>query len=142
MKQNSLIRTLYLYFFSMLGLILVVVGGIRFIDMGLKAFVFPKAEQDIRFNYLQPPFPYSIEKLSSPEQVNGLSEDEIETLKRFLTEYKQWQEQKSQIDPLTARRQREASINLSLILVGLPLYLYHWRIIKRESQRRTANDKQ
>ena len=35
-----LIRTIYLYLFALLGLALLTIGGVRFVDMGLKAFVF------------------------------------------------------------------------------------------------------
>lgn len=32
------------------------------------------------------------------------------------------------------QRQRELSGSLSMIIVGLPLYLYHWNIIKKENK--------
>jgi hypothetical protein len=34
-------------------------------------------------------------------------------------------------------RQREISGSLAMILVGLPLYLYHWRMIQKEDKRDT-----
>ena len=39
-----------------------------------------------------------------------------------------------EVNYVTAKRHRDASLNLSLILIGLPLYLYHWRIIKKETK--------
>lgn len=62
-KPRSLIRTIYLYLFALVGLALLTTGTVRFVDMGL-----------------------------------------------------------------------DASINLAMILVGLPLYLYHWQIIGRETR--------
>jgi len=44
--------------------------------------------------------------------------------------------EKEKIDPVTCRRHKDAFLNLAMILIGLPLYLYHWRIIKRETQDR------
>jgi len=45
MEKHSLVRTIYLYLFALVGLTLLVIGTVRFVDMGLKAFVFTKAEQ-------------------------------------------------------------------------------------------------
>ena len=107
MKNNSLIRSLYLYIFALLGLVLIIIGGVRFLDMGLKTFVFTKADQEYNYRY--------------PALVKG---EDLEN---------QCPELISQSDYITARRQEDASINLALILIGLPLYLYHWTLIKREN---------
>ncbi len=133
----SILRTIYLYFFSALGLVLVIIGAIRFIDMGLKTFIFTQADQQLRYYYSLPPTPVPLEKISQLSKENqGLSEEEKQLLKEFLKEYKEIKEKNEKIDPVVAKRQRDASINLSLIIVGLPLYLYHWRIIKRENKKK------
>jgi len=135
MNHYPLIRTIYLYLFALLGLVLLTIGGIRFIDMGLKAFVFTKAEEEQRLIYRQPSYlPYPVERIEKLQDEEGLSEEEKATVKQWLADYKDWKERRSQIDPVTARRHRDASLNLSLILIGLPLYLYHWRIIKKETK--------
>jgi len=108
MKKDSIIRTIYLYIFSLLGLALIIIGGVRFIDMGLKAYVFTKADQEMEYDY------------RAPSKLEG---DTIECPELI-----------SRADNITSRRHRDASINLALILVGLPLYLYHWGMIKRESK--------
>lgn len=138
MKHYPLIRTIYLYLFTLLGLVLLIIGGVRFVDMGLKAFVFTKAEEEQRLLRKEPPYmPYSIQKIQElQEDEEGLSEEEKAAIGQWLADYKDWQEKRSKIDYLTSRRHRDASVNLSLILVGLPLYLYHWRIIRRETKNR------
>lgn len=136
----SILRTIYLYFFSALGLVLIIIGGVRFIDMGLKTFVFTKADQELKYYYSLPPVPVAVEKLSTlSEQDNSLTDQEKQVLKEFLAEYEKMRSQRETIDPLVARRQRDASINLSLIIVGLPLYLYHWRIIKKENKNKQSS---
>ncbi len=135
MKHYPLIRTIYLYLFTLLGLVLLIIGGVRFIDMGLKAFVFTKAEEEQRLIYKQPySIPYPVQQIEKFQEEEGLSEEEKTTIKQWLSDYKDWEERRSQIDPVTAKRHRNASLNLALILVGLPLYLYHWQIIKRETK--------
>jgi len=135
-KHYPLIRTIYLYLFALLGLALLIIGGVRFLDMGLKAFVFTKAEEEQRLIYKQPPYvPYPVQRIEKlQEEEEELSEEERATIKQWLADYENWKERRSQIDPVTARRHRDASLNLSLILIGLPLYLYHWQIIRRENK--------
>jgi hypothetical protein len=135
MKKNSLIRKIYLYSFSLLGLVLLIISSIRFLDMGLKAFVFTKAEEQEKLNYYRPPMVYSVEKLGeiTSEEVN-LSEEQKQIINEMIIDYQQWKEETAQINFLTSRRHREASSNLAMILIGLPLYLYHWFIIKKEEK--------
>ena len=84
--------------------------------------------------------PYSVQRIEEFQDGEELSKEEKATIKQWLADYKDWQERKSKVDPVTARRHRDASMNLALILVGLPLYLYHWRIIKRETKNEKENE--
>jgi len=134
-ERHPLVRTIYLYLFALVGLALLTIGAVRFVDMGLKAFVFTKAEELERLYQKMPPMmPYPPERIEELQEGEALSEDEKATIKRWAADYKDWRERRSKIDPVTARRHRDASINLAMILVGLPLYLFHWRIIRRETK--------
>ena len=132
MEKHPLIRTIYLYLFACLGLVLLTIGSVCFLDMGLKAFVFTKAEQEQRYEINPPLLVYPVEKIKELENKEGLTEEEKIAIKQWLIEYKNWQERKPEVSYVAARRHRDASLNLSLILIGLPLYLYHWRTIKKE----------
>jgi hypothetical protein len=151
MKSTSWIRTLYLYTFSLLGLVLVIIGGVRFIDMGLKAFVFTSADGEEKIYREQPPFParlpddsrdmlFEVDKDGQilPEvKKEGVfvtlpSEDYV-LVQEWLGDYRVWQERQKAFDPVVARRQRDAASSIAMIVVGIPLFLYHWRVIRRES---------
>ena len=138
MKKQSLVRTIYLYIFTLLGLVLLIIGGVNFLNMGLKAFIFTQAEEEQRILYKQIPTPFSASKIDNLEKEIDeenqvcLSEEEKSNIENWLIDYNNWKETNLKIDPVVARRHRDASLNLSLILIGFPLYLYHWRIIKRE----------
>lgn len=138
-KQHSLVRAIYLYLFALLGLVLLIMGGVRFVDMGLKAFIFTKAEEEQRLTYRQPPSFYSIEKVEELQDEEALSEEEKMAVKQWLVDYEDWQERSLKINYIDSKRQRDASSNLSMILIGLPLYLYHWGIIKREVEKQEKN---
>ena len=140
-EHYPLIRTIYLYLFALVGLTLLIFGTVRFIDMGLKAFIFTKADQSIRMKYeepLSPPMP--IEKIEKISKGSKLSQSDQLLIRDWLAGYKEWQSKEGKIDYLSSQRQRQASTNASLILVGLPLYLYHWSVIRRETKRRQEKE--
>jgi hypothetical protein len=103
--------------------------------MGLRALVFTKAEELQWLYYGMPPsMPYPPIPLEKLQEVEELSHEEKALIKQWLADYEDWRERRAKIDPIIARRHRDASINLAMILIGLPLYLFHWRIIKMEAK--------
>ena len=113
MKFN--IRLIYLYLFSFVGLIVLVVGCVRLVDLGLKVIIFNNADM-----YVSYPI--------SPIGVPG----DLRTKDQILAENEQ--QQKSQLEESKRNRQREVSSSLAMILVGAPLYLYHWSAIQKENR--------
>jgi len=141
MEKHPLVRTIYLYLFTVVGLGLLVAGSVRFIDMGLKTFVFTRADEPQRIQqkfYGSMPIAAPLTKVEIAQNDEKLTDDERTTLKQWLADYKKWQEDSAKIDYVASDRQREASGNLAMVLVGLPLYLYHWTTIKREIKKREA----
>jgi len=43
-------------------------------------------------------------------------------------------QQKQQEDEAANQRKRNLSNSLAMILIGTPLYLYHWKTIKKENK--------
>lgn len=106
MKIN--IRLIYLYLFAFVGLLVVVIGSIRMVDLGMKFFIFKDAD---KYEYTIP-MEISDEKTKFAEEASRINAE---------------REQKR-------NRQREFSNSLAMIIVGLPLYLYHWRTIQKENK--------
>lgn len=104
------IRVLYLYLFSFIGLLIVVIGSVRLVDLGLKVLVFQGADQ-----YMSYPAPV-------PEKMPG----------EPMMSQEEWQ--RSQLKETQRQRQREFSGAIAMILVGMPLYLYHWKEIKKSKE--------
>lgn len=102
------LKNLYLYFFSALGLILVVIASTQLISLTLKTFVLTQA--DVYYEY-------PVRPITDPEsRIEEPSKEEIE---------------KIQAQQRTSQRQRELAESLAMIIVGFPLYLYHWRQVKK-----------
>lgn len=116
MIQHPLIRKIYLYLFALVGLALVTIGCVRLVGLGLKTFIFTQA--DVYYEY---PMSRPI-KISPVDSEKGLIEPE-QPSKEEIDEYQRKQK--------SSQRQREAADSLAMIIVGLPLYLYHWALIKR-----------
>ncbi len=136
MKKYSVIRNIYLYLFALIGLIMIITAAVDFIDMGLKAFVFTQAEQEEYHYRMKPPEPYALEraeKLAADEDVD-LTADDKQAIKNWLSDYEEWKEQQESFDPIVAGRQKEASRNIAMLLIGLPLYLYHWKTIRKDKE--------
>ncbi len=138
MEKQSWLRTIYLYSFALVGLVLLIIGSVRFIDMGLKAWVFTAAEEETRLNWQRPLDNYCAKPrnlLEDNQNTSGeviLSAEEKQELETIIQDYNDWQERRSQVDPVKARRHRESATSLAMIIVGLPLYLYHWLLIKNK----------
>lgn len=107
MKFN--IRLLYLYLFSFIGLLIVVIGTVQIVDLGMKVYIF-KQSDSYEFARPVPLEPGSDVKIDPVEQ-------------------KAFQENQTK-----SQRQRQASNALAMIIVGIPLYKYHWRLIQKSKK--------
>ncbi len=108
------IRKLYLYLFSLIGLLIVVIGAVQMVDLALNVFVFPDADRYGDY----PRFP--------GELGSDMSDEEQIAYEAQMVEYQEIEQSRS--------RQRQLSSALAMLVVGLPLYLYHWRTITREKE--------
>lgn len=145
-KKHPWIRTVYLYLFSLVGLTLVIIGFVWLLNLGLKIFIFTEADKPESMQPM-PPYPpygaYDTRPMKAP-LVSGINElavkeekisvEEKEAIARWKADYEQWQTSQSKINYLRSRRERDAADAFAFILVGLPLYLYHWAMIKREKK--------
>lgn len=108
MIENSLIRRIYLYSFAFLGLVLMVIGAVRLLDLGLKVYVFKQADQ-----YAIYPYPAKID----PEATSEAQDIESNRVR----------EEEARKQNTTSQRQSAASSSIAMIVVGMPLFFYHWR---------------
>lgn len=103
------LRLLYLYLFSFVGLLITIIGSIQIIDLALKTYVFKVSE-------------YTYYPETTPVEKSGTTISSDELAKRN-------QEEQSN------QRKRQISNSLAMIMVGAPVYLYHWSTIKKESSK-------
>jgi len=141
MEQYPLIRKIYLYLFSLIGLVLMVIAGVQLINLALKVYVFTQVEkQETAYQGMPSCGPFSPEKVGSITSQTGqtdkitiqITAGEQEQMKLWLADYKTWEENQKSYDPIKANRQRDAANSLAMLIIGLPLYAYHWRLARKE----------
>jgi hypothetical protein len=132
------VRIVYLYLFALLGLVLLTVGGVQLVSLGLRTFVLTHADAELGMRHPGPDPPIRFQPTARDEQVARdtvvLSLEEREALRHWAAEYERYRRHWATVDPIRSRRQRDAARALALLLVGLPLYGYHWRVIRRERE--------
>ncbi|OGE86642.1 MAG: hypothetical protein A3J48_01735 [Candidatus Doudnabacteria bacterium RIFCSPHIGHO2_02_FULL_46_11] len=119
MAFNLTLRKVYLYLFATVGLVLVITGSVSFIDLGLKVFIFKNADT----------YPVYVEKRIPTDKVGEervLTDEEIAARKA--------EEEDRQNQQRRADRERQAAQALAQLIVGMPLFAYHWSVIRKENQ--------
>ena len=116
----SWVKKVYLYLVSLVSLVILIIASIMLINMALKTWVFPKADN----NYY-----------TAPMYVNCAALDEASKKVEPACTDPDWakkEEQRVQ-DDREAQKQRDAAQALAMIIVGTPVFLYHWKLARKEA---------
>lgn len=112
----ELIKKIYIYLFSAVGLVLIVIGAVELINLGLRTYVFIRADMT---------YEYPISPKLAPSTDTTLTDTHLLDQERVAqTEY--------QNNVLVSTRQRQAANAIALLIVGIPLFAYHWKTIRKE----------
>jgi hypothetical protein len=118
--KSSVIKTVYFYLVSIISLFMVVFATADLVNLGLKTWVFPKADLN---EYVNPPCATQIYR--GPEMAES----------EYSRQIKQCEESRvSEDEARDIRKQRDAVRDLAFLVVGIPLFAYHWSTIRRESR--------
>jgi hypothetical protein len=135
-KSLRVIRNVYLYLVSMIGLIVFIFGAVGIINNVFQNYIFR-----VDYDYYSDPFPQTgtcYMQYVDPTDREG---------KRFITptpEQSAACEAKQEQQKEQNRRNRigqEFSIAIAQMAVGLPIWLFHWGIIQKEYRRKEEEDK-
>jgi len=126
------LRKIYLYLFSLVGLSLIIVGAVGLINLGLQLTFFRSA-LEYRYGYVQPPYPYFLEGIKFDETVEKieLTEEQKRSLQQWKVEYDTYMTKGKKLGYLPYVSD-SFTRNIALLIVGVPVYLYHWGLIKKE----------
>ena len=116
----SKIRQVYFYAVSLVGLLMLVFSTADLINLGLKTWVFPAVEQSEYAPYPKSAYPPDVvAPKESPEAAKArlAQEQEYSKLQR------------------RAQKQRDAIRDISFLIVGLPLFAFHFRVVQKEKSK-------
>jgi hypothetical protein len=123
LNKSTLIKTIYFYLVSLIALLMVVFSTADLINLGLKTWVFPKTNTQ----YYGPmtcaiPQPVPTDGKPVPTSTQQDYQKQCE------------QDRKNQEEAAIIQNQRDAVRDTSMIVVGIPLFLYHWITLRKEQK--------
>jgi hypothetical protein len=117
-SKPSIIKNIYFYAVSLIALMMMVFSVADLVNLGLKTWVFTKAD-DANY-YIQP--------CVVPALPPGTDAPNVDYMKNCEDNNRQQKEN------YEAQKQRDAVRDLAFLVVGLPLFAYHWKTIRSESR--------
>ncbi len=140
-SKVALIKTLYLYLVSFVALIIIVISTVDLISVLLKTYILTKAD---RYNYSpimncdgpKPVVSGPGEPLPASALGSGLDSPTHLPLLRSVSpeECRLHAEQQKTIDEenRVSDNQRDLARGIPLLVVGIPLFIGHWRLARRK----------
>ncbi len=125
-SKSKTIKSIYFYLVSFVALMMVVFSTADVINIALKTWVFTAADKDM---YSYPKAACEIPTPVMPPDVKSVPATTKEDCLRQNDENIKQQELSR-----TAQKQRDVVRDLSMIVVGIPLFLIHWNILRKKEE--------
>ncbi|MBU2612902.1 hypothetical protein KJ925_00385 [Patescibacteria group bacterium] len=121
-NRTALIKTIYFYLVALIGLMMVVFSTADLVNLGLKTWVFPKADLN---EWKEPPCAVQVVKDPTFQETDTV----------YIQRLQSCEASRMDEDEMRAiRNQKSVVRDISFIVVGLPLFLFHWTTIRKESK--------
>ena len=133
--KAKLIKTIYLYLVAAVSLLFVAIGSGILLNTGLKFYLFPDAEKKSYYECNNPP-PTS---MSIPSK-EGATEEQKAQLDVLLKDYENWKENSTGEKCVKPARQNKLVDAITMVIIALPICLFHWRLIRKEKEEKEANE--
>ncbi|MFH1367406.1 MAG: DUF5671 domain-containing protein [Patescibacteria group bacterium] len=138
-KQHGVIRPVYFYFVSLAALLMIVIAGGWLINTGLKTWVIKSANEDINMiKSVSSPVLYSdssaVKSLVDCGAKCGLEQSTVDLASRWQSDYSEWE------NTSFSNNQRQAAGAIPFVLLGIPLFWYHWNVVRKESKEKKEQE--
>lgn len=137
-SERSVIRPTYFYFVALGSLIMMVVAGGFLINIALKTWVFPQAgkvdeaaSKAVPIEITPSPEKAGVQSLITCGEKCGLDKDTIDLAKQWVIDYDVWQ---TEVSKPVNNTQRSAAASIPYVVLGIPLFWYHWSVARKESK--------
>ena len=126
-SKAMIIKSIYFYLVSFVALMMVAFSSADLINMALKTWIFTKAD-NYTYRVDCPTAPYYDEK-GAP-----INDPTVKTQRMADCEKQQEINQKNEDQNRVSQRQNNIVRDISMIVVGIPLFLIHWRIVRSKNE--------
>ncbi len=125
-SKMSIIRFIYLYLITAITFIVFIIGAVNIVNQAFKSFVFGVEEYD----YYDRPV-----AVATIENCEGYSNTDYDNclMRQKQAMVNSEVEEKS---VFTNEAKRTLSIGIAQVVVGFPLWIFHWGIIERDRKER------
>ena len=115
------------------------------INLALKVWVFPTANDSNRYietpsiakeyNEIAP-----VQSIVDCGETCGINEDTVTLAEQWLIDYDEWEELNLDGKLSYNNNQRDAASSIPFIIVGIPLFWYHWNIARSRKKKNKEED--
>lgn len=119
-RARNILKMIYLYLLSFVGIIVTVVASIGLLNLVLRHYVFQVDSPEYYADICRSPIPANGKEMTTP------TEEKIKECE--ITERERTEKQ------LSNQIKYELSGEIAALIIGLPLWLYHWRLIRKERE--------
>lgn len=125
-SRTAIIKNIYLYLVSFVSLMMITISVANMVDIALKTYVFTKADD----NFYYPVAPCAV---PSPKEA-GISGQEQTTSSLAECAKEEGRVKRQADENRTAQRQQDLVRDISFVVVGIPLFAYHWRVVRKKEE--------
>ena len=125
--KGKTIKSIYFYLVSFVALMMVVFSTADVINIALKTWVFTAADKDM-YAYPRAACEIPAQQAVPPGEKSVPAPSKEDCLKQNEENIKQQELSR------TAQKQRDVVRDLSMIVVGIPLFLIHWTILRKKEE--------
>lgn len=138
--KRPLIRLIYLYLVALIGLIVFLFGGVGLVNLGFKTVL------NVNDNFYNSPKDTCRGQMSNgqyygsgkpvPAPVAATAGSEVKPVDMNSQEFKDCvKEEQDRSDRQSSNeKRREIALALAQIILGAPIWLYHWKVVQRDHQ--------
>ena len=133
-KTTKTVRTIYLYTVALISLVFLAIGTGNLINTSLKAYIFTEAEKNDYSRCTSYPYFVSAIDAEAIKKNSEITVDQKAQIDSMLNDYENWKKENTGDTCIKAERQKKMLDALTMILISLPLYIFHWRMARKEKQ--------
>lgn len=130
--QPLVTRAIYFWSMSLFGLLMIVIAGGFLLNVLLRSWLYPSL--DTGTNAMKPTAVASeqanIDSLISCGSACGFTEEQVQLARDWKVDYAA-ATSTTEVSK-SAKRQSDVATSLPFVLVGIPLFFYHWRTVRRK----------